>query len=226
MPTRLPRAVFPLALIVLLAVALASPARAQECPVAELQFNAGGIFTSDAAAYDTVASETEELAYDVPAGTLALRHEGVFSTFVRIHEAFLLTGGVTGTPVPVVLELVADGVVSSSGCSSSNCWGYLSATILAEGGGGLDRDGRNVLSGAQPIHLDLGAPMVFVAGVPQMITIELNAIGSAEHRVTGAATFHFTALPEGATITSCRGYVQAPTPVASATWGRVKAAYR
>ena len=131
MPPR-PRLVDRLALPLVLAVALFSPARAQDCPVAEMQFNAGGIFVSDAAAFDTVASATKELAYDAPAGTLALMHEGKFSTFVRLNDVFLLGGLISGTPVPVVLELVADGQVSTPGCGGSNCWGYLGVRILAD----------------------------------------------------------------------------------------------
>ena len=224
-PTR--RSAFaPLALPIVLILALSSPVRAQDCPVAEMQFNAGGIFVSDAAVFDTVVSATKELAYDAPAGTLALRHEGKFSTFVRLNDVFLLGGLVPGTPVPVVLELVADGQVSTPGCGGSNCWGYLGVRILADDASGTDSDGRNVFSGSQAAHADLGVPILFLAGVPKLIAIELNALGSADHLVTGSATFRFTALPAGATVISCHGYLQAPTPAAPATWGRVKAAYR
>jgi hypothetical protein len=215
------------------AVALApAGARAQACPDGFAQFNGGTSFGAPAfvvtgAVFDTVLSPTKQLGYDLPSGQLTLRADGKFPTSIRARDRFDVTGVPAGTPVALVVELAAQGTIATIGCGGSNCWGYLGVRIVHGAAQASDVAQENIFSGPpRPVEAVAQLPVVIVAGQPETIELELYAIGAAEFRETGLATFRFLGLPPGASIVSCHGYVDAPTPARAVSWGRVKAVYR
>jgi len=195
------------------------------CPLTEMQWNGIEPFVSEEATFDTVGVEGRALGFDVPAGHLELASWGKFDTHVRVRDTFLVQGAPLGTPVLGVLELVAEGTVSTWGCGGSNCWGYLTVRVDAGDAGGVDTDGKNVFGGSVPARADVAVPIVFISGVPKDVFVELAGSGSADHGTTATATYRFSGLPNGVGVASCRGFVHAPTPAVAASWGRVKAAY-
>jgi hypothetical protein len=64
------------------------------------------------------------------------------------------------------------------------------------------------------------------AGDPFRVIAIAQASGNEIASGTVIGTLSFTGLPAGASVTSCRGFVQNVVPTLAATWGRLKSAYR
>jgi hypothetical protein len=87
--------------------------------------------------------------------------------------------------------------------------------------------GLSAFSGTHDVvdSLDLVIPRTGNAPIP----IVIEAAGNGNYHSVSSSTLDFTFvdLPPGWSVTSCNGYHQEPAvPVASRSWGSVKAAYR
>lgn len=208
---------------------------ADACPASDVYLLGPDTLPIAAATYDTTLSEnggiTAHAAFDVGAGTLAAIHGELYpgQTSVTVHDSFDIAGLPAGTPVTVTAELVADGEITTTGCGGAGCGGSVYASIATAGELAEQLEGGILFApGTRPEHLVVRLPVTLTAGTPQPIAFRVyGARGpGGNHRAELAGAYRFLDLPPGASVVSCRGFVQSPTPARPASWGRVKAAYR
>lgn len=216
----------------LVSVAALPVATSASCPVSELQFDNGPIVPHTESAFDTSGTdvhgigEPPRLAYDTVAGMLRIHDEGKYPTRAVVRDRFTLSGVAAGTIVLVLLEVDATGTVATPfGCAGSACSAYLTVGVLSAGSNGAGTVGETVHVGSKPVRENIQVPIILVAGTPKEIGLVIEGVCAPDLDVTGLATYRFLGLPDGGSVTSCRGFVQGPTPAARASWGRIKAAY-
>ncbi|MGH7726668.1 MAG: hypothetical protein ACREOU_14665 [Candidatus Eiseniibacteriota bacterium] len=217
----------------LASVGAARDVTAQSCPSSEMEFRAQGMFTSDAATFDSThaAFPTFRVAYDLVQGTVFVYHCcSLGITSVETGDAYDVTGVAPGTPVSLVAELLVDGEVwDAGGCGGSGCSGSLGMSI--EHGVEIEeyRFAPTLFGGARlEFHGGIQLPVTIVAGVPEEIRFRLwgTRAPGGSHGATGTGRIRFLGLALGQSITSCHGYNADPTPVTDTSWGSVKAHYR
>jgi hypothetical protein len=231
-----PRAIVPVAAIALSALLAGngpSPAFAQACPTNDMQFRGLGAFTSTAPAKDTTLSLYPDyrVAYDLVAGTLALRHCcALGQTYVRALDTYDVNGVAPGTPVALTVELAVDSRVWDGGsCGGSGCSGTFGVDL--QHGAVLDErvHSPNLFGGAQALYHDvLSIPVTIVAGQPEQILYKLWGFRPAggSHGAEGTAAIRFLALQPGISVVSCQGFGGQVVPVRTSSWGSLKVRYR
>jgi hypothetical protein len=221
-----------------IALAFACPvvASAAACPQGEAYLVGPASVGFDASEFDTVAIEpgtsfvTASVACDLAAGTMSAYSGGLYPdhTWLVARDAFDVTGIAAGTPVAVLVELVADGTMNSPGCGGSGCAAGATGWITSGAQSANASDGGQMFGPAsRPLHLAVQLPVTIVAGTPRTIEfkLEVGRAAGGDHNVTIAGAYHLTA-PAGVSLVSCHGLAQSPTPAHTASWGTVKAAYR
>jgi hypothetical protein len=217
-------------------VALAAPAAA--CPE-NCFFTPGGIWTcTTAASADTAFDSTAyppcfknfmfrgyTAGYSLPQGTLYASvgggFDGACGPGVAATDDFVVGGLPAGTPVTLRAQLALRFQI---GC------------ILPGGSHGIAR----LESGAQSAVLDIALDdfdrqgprdssvvltLTVTAGTPFRL-LASTQVSTGECLATMNGTLMFLDLPPVASVTSCNGFSQAPTPARATTWGAIKAGYR
>jgi hypothetical protein len=216
-----------------------SEAAAPSCPSSDVHLLdvpfATGSFAVDAAAYDSTLEESGFLiayaAFDLAAGTVAVIHGAIYPgpTTVTARDRFDVAGVPPGTSVDVTAELLVDGSVTTPGCGGSGCFGGIGAAVEANGMRvEEDAGGEQHAPGPVDSHPAPRLTVSIVAGLPVLIEFWLHGARApgGDHRVEAAGTYRFVDLPPGVAVVSCRGLVGPATPARTASWGRLKAAYR
>ena len=217
------------ALLVLAFLGSAPAAGADTCPDSQYGLNAtgGALVTVHGAMFEYVAGPTRQVAFDLTAGTVRLRHDGKFLSSVLARDTYTVGGLAPGTLVPLVVEFDVDAAISTIGCGGSNCWGYMFARITHGTDVASETAQENFWSGPpRPVPRVVQLPLVFVAGQPETIEFSLAGGYASEFQTVADGTIRFLVLPECASISSCFGYAAIPTPAVPESWGGVKAAYR
>ena len=222
------------ALLLGLSVALGAPASTAACPTNELVIpNATPVLT-DAPVSDLVDIRDGVVyyraAYDLVNGWVGMVHSGSLApTSALARDTFTLTGVAPGTPVPVRVQWVVDGSISTDGCGGSGCWGNAEAEIRS-GDLSAEKIASFNLYAAEvrPFQLVVELPLTLIAGTATDIEFRLEGWRppGASHKSEGAGPYRFLDLPAEAGVVSCNGFVGLPSPAMPASWGSVKAAYR
>jgi hypothetical protein len=225
-----------LALVLAACFALAAPAGA--CPD-NCFFTPGGTWTcTTEASADTVFDSTAypscfrsivfagyTAGYSIPQGTLYASvgggFDGACGPGIAVTDDFVIGGLPAGTQVTLRAQLALRFQI---GC------------ILPGGSHGIARLESGAQSAMLDIELDNFADQVprdttvvltlsVVAGTPfRLLASTQVRTGECLARMDG--TLMFLDLPSVASVTSCNGFVQAPTPARATTWGAIKAGYR
>lgn len=225
------RAALLAALCVLSLISSANRTSAQTCPASVLGLQTVYPVESFAAIDSAVeAGSGRMVAFDLVHGTLRLAHPGsVGWSHVRAVDRFVVTGLPEGTPVGLTALLDVDGFSTSEGCGGSGCYLIFGAR-LGDPDGQVERSVESTFAPETVRLVDtLTWPVLLQAGVPHELHYELWVARppGAAHRGGGTARLHFSALPAGATLTSCHGYnPDGSTGLRPTTWGRIKQIYR
>ena len=224
---------------VVLLLLVSGTAAASTCPSSDVRFlDTAPPFAVESATFDSTLYEgtwpVARGAFDVAAGRLAVLHDALFPgpTWVASRDAFDVAGVPAGTPVTLTVELVVDGEVTTSpfGCGGAGCRAGLEAWILVDGVRTAEEGGAALFAAnaRQDVHLARRATFSVTAGSPVIVEFGLLAARASGGTLSaeGAAAWRFVDVPEGVSVTSCRGFVSGPTPVAATSWGRLKSSYR
>lgn len=218
------------ALVVVFALGLAGHARASTCPTT--QMNCGGSIESSAAADSCSYSDCNgsgHASFNAVLGRVAAAAQGgscsgVGLASVRSDDDFQVGGVAPGTPLAFMATLT----VSQFVCPGSHfacCAGTASAALY----GPVEGDSIFVSThGGTCISLPTTVQVMIQAnaGEPFRVVAIAQASGNEIASGTVVGILGFTGLPAGASVTSCRGFVQSPAPTLVATWGKLKSAYR
>jgi len=179
---------------------------------------------------DFAGLNSEEAAFDVPAGTFKVWIAEGGSMHLWLRDSFTITGPATGTPVTFHMRFQVDGSVNWTGYGPPQQVQVAVRPIevhagdaLAEWGFGLTSEPRTTY----PFTGSFDIALQRLAGESVGIEIEAqSAIHNAgSTRLNG--TFSFPDLPQGWSVNSCKGYHKdQPVPAIARSWGDVKAAYR
>lgn len=218
-------------LLPVLLVAFAVPAAADCLPVVA-GCNLDAIETQDAI-YSTSCAGGTTMNYDIPAGTYGgsawlptVAHNRRAAFLFR--DQFTVTGLPAGTPIALKLRLHVS-MESFAGGGPGDFAGFILKPHAFPGVAGESYPekswGSNDASVAATDSLDL--VLSRTAGVPIGMEILFDLVAQAFCYARAQVSFEFVDLPPGVTVTSCHGYLQdQPVPARTASWGRVKAAYR
>ena len=179
---------------------------------------------------ENVVLSVSSLSYDVPAGTFDLAYSEAMSIAMSLRDEFVVTGPVTGTPVPRRVRLRFSGVACAYGPQDYNkATGTMSLRLL------------DPLPGENPASVPFIVPystncfvsfadsvdLVFTRPAGTPFGLEIHGESRGGYNFTDHARFTFLDLPPGAHVNSCKGYLQEqPTPARATSWGSLKAAYR
>lgn len=181
------------------------------------------IFGHDAT---TLCSDSCRAAFDVPHGTLlsyAGSGWGGCDPRTVVSDDFTMLGLPAGTPVTLTARF------------------DVSAEAGAFMGDGTVDAQLTVGANSAAVHWGIGTDFAGVGATrTRTLTVPVSALAGAPFTLTcwvGSnlgelcygdirGTFTFDGLPAGASIVSCKGFVEAPTPVNPVSWGSVKARYR
>lgn len=207
-------------------------ARAATCATSEAGYplvSGAASFTTATQAFAT-SDDCFRYGFDLPAGTIAVKHcGGLGQTWVKARDQFDITGVPSGTNVSVFAELWVDGEIISYGCGSSGCYGHLRSSLTSGGVASEQTLTRHMYAaGTEPVHGGTVLPLTITAGQPVLLEYALAGYRSAggNHGALGSGQLRFSGLPPGAAIVSCRGFSQLPVPALRSSWGRVKTLYR
>ena len=118
----------------------------------------------------------------------------------------------------------------AAGRLGAGCRAGLEAWILVDGVRTAEEGGAALFAAnaRQDVHLAPRATFSVTAGSPVIVEFGLLAARASGGTLSaeGAAAWRFVDVPEGVSVTSCRGFVSGPTPVAATSWGRLKSSYR
>ena len=151
---------------------------------------------------------------------------GAGAAMVETDDDFQVTGLAPGTPLNFAAKLglaifICPGAVP--GC----CTGSASAFLRDDTGEVDNFSAHNAGASCVSLNTDLQITIHANAGEAFHIIYGTDAGGqkAASGNITGAVVF--AGLPLGASVVSCRGFVQDfPVPAGSATWARIRALYR
>jgi hypothetical protein len=231
-PRLLPAILFTLALLAPAHAALACPQNCFWTPV-------GTDFCTPAATLDTLVdndpgglcSGSHRAKFDMPNGTLGSFSGSPFggcTPRTTVHDDFTLLGIPNGTPVPLTARLFVTATVSTflgDGTADAQ---------ITEGGANSAAVHWDIvndfshLGGPPPWMrgIALSVPFVAIAGTPFPMEYWVGSTLGEGCSVAIVAAFTFDGLPQGASLVSCKGFVEAPTAAQPASWGSVKAHYR
>jgi hypothetical protein len=226
------------AILLAAVTALALPLRAlAACPDSHGQLiGYNNLFPVSTASFDTTynvpGGPSGDVGFDLAAGTLHMSRTVYYQanwTRVIATDAFDVMGVAPGTPVTLVANLDVTGQLVSPGCGGSGCGGWFQASIT-QGSlmDSLQATFANVFTGGQvDVIRTLSLPLTIVAGTPATIAFEIAVFVPAggDAGGSGSGIIHFTALPSGASVVSCRGFGAGVTPTRSSTWGQLKLRY-
>lgn len=219
-------------LAALATLALSAPA-AFACPQSCIWTPNGGDYCTTAAKLDTVLAvdpgglcygSHDQSSFDITHGTLADASGSPFggcTPRATVHDDFTLLGLPAGTPVALTARLEISATAS---------------TFFSDG----TADAQITAGGASPaaVHWDifndfshlggpgpwtrgtvLSVPFVAIAGTPFAMECYVGSSLGEGCYVGISGEFTFDGLPASASIVSCNGFVEAPTPAQAASWG-------
>ena len=223
-----------------IAFALAAPAEAEVCPASDVLCQSGD---DNGDTFSTTTLPTffkicggptmnvEQATFDIPAGKfqVAVGEGGAMRLWLR--DAFTVTGPAPGTPIAVHMRVRVHGGLNWDGACCPDSQAHVDLTPLEpQVGDSPAHWSFGKTSGpftAYPFSDSLDITLQRTAGAP--IGIEIHAVADIQAPSSSniEGEFTFPDLPQGWTVTSCKGYRKdQPVPAASASWGRVKAIYR
>ena len=227
-----------LALAFALVACFALTAPAGACPD-NCFFTPGGIWTcTTAASADTAFDSTAypscfknmffrgyTAGYSIPNGTLYATVSGGFDGAcgpgVATSDDFVVGGLPAGTPVTLRVQLALRFQI---GCILPGGSHGIARLESGAQSAVLDIDLDN-FSGQAPRDTSVVLTLPVVAGIPFRL-LASTQVRTGECLATMNGTLMFLDLPPVASVTSCNGFAQAPTPARATTWGAVKAGYR
>ena len=221
-------------LVLILALALVSPAFA-DCPQGCIRVPAVGTSCFNAPAklqgytgypLGFWCTEGFQASYDIPQATLMLHSGSPFggcNPRVEVQDDFTLTGLPAGTTVSYVARFT---ITIDANCG----FGPGSAFASVQAGADAPATVFESLSNCDPwnttLQRQLTIPVDAIAGTPTHLTFAIEGTMGELFSETVTGHFTFEGLPNGATLSSCGGFVEGPVPTRNQSWGRVKAAYR
>ena len=215
---------------------LPTGALAADCPLSEWAFTTAlGWQTTPDAVFETSSGMTGPIgglrvAIDIPGGQVGVyRCCSIGITAAKLVDAFDVVGVPPGTNVTAVAELVIDGQILGAGCGASGCWGTLRGTVTSGTNSVQQYYTANIFApDSVRVSGTVALPVTFVAGSPLQMDFMLEAYRAAggNNGAHGVGTIHFTSLPAGVRVVSCKGYGADLTPTRAPSWGAVKLLYR
>jgi len=217
------------ALGVVIALTLASHAWAS-CPTSLM--NCGVPIESSATADSCAYSDCNgsgHASFNAALGRVAASAQGgscsgVGQASARSDDDYEVAGVASGTPLIFMATLTVSEFVcpgSVVGC----CAGAASAALYGPVEGDsilVSTHGATCLSLPTTVQVMIQAN----AGDPFRVVAIAQASGNETASGTIVGTLSFTGLPAGASVTSCRGFVQSAAPALATTWGELKSTYR
>jgi hypothetical protein len=204
---------------------------ASACPTSCVRLPGNVDFCTPAAAFDTTLADTvcchcgqSRTAFNVPAGTLYAMGWSSWDGCeprVTVEDDFVVGGLPIGTPVSFTARLAL-----TLHASSFMGPGFASASLTEGASNTVAVNWDDVFYSSQTRSDVLMVPVTAIVGTPFHMKYFVRAYAGELTSAEWQGTFDFANLPGGASITSCKGYSQAAVPAQSASWGRMKAAYR
>lgn len=220
------------ALVLLATTGFAGIAGAQAaCPTSCLHMPQDVTYCTPAAKVDTTAGPDPTHVcgcysggFDVPSATLYTTACSSFGTClprVTVEDDFTLGGLPVGTPVTFTARFdVALTATDAMGPGAADA-------RLVEGAANAASVHHDlILFNGNTVSTPLSVPVNAIVGTPFHMLYEVTGTVGELCWVEWHGTFSFSDLPAAVSISSCHGYVQAPTPVLDRSWGSLKVLYR
>jgi hypothetical protein len=225
--------------VIALAIALFAIPSYAECPASETLCGTGDYITGEPAATTTdptfnkicdfAGMNQERASFDVAAATFKVAVSEGGSMHLWLRDSFTVSGPATGTPITFHMRVTVDGYVNWTGYGPAQQVQVAIRPLEPQGGDSPTVWGYG-LSGpynAQLFANSFDITLQRTAG--EAIGIEIDAQSAIYNAgSTGLnGTFSFPDLPQGWSVSSCKGYHKdQPVPAIATSWGNMKAAYR
>jgi len=170
--------------------------------------------------------------YNLVAGTFDATGVGgtnfIGEATVSAGDAYTVMGLPAGTPVTITAKLQVVGA-TGTGCGPSSASGRVTASLTS--GAATQQVTANSTPGGGGCVLNVAVNTTVVISIPclagqpfTMVTLVEAAARANTSTLSGSLLFDN--LPAGASVVSCQGFTQVPTPARGSSWGRVKQIYR
>ena len=154
--------------------------------------------------------------YDLILGWLSAKvYVGDGGSSVLAQDDFIVTGP-SGTPLTFKATLEV----------SINVCGIPMAGASAGLGEGSNGDSISVTTPCRYVHDLLEITLSHSAGEPFRLTLGASTWSIEGGNASVSGILRFSDLPPEAGVSSCQGFLQAPTPVRAGSWGQLKSRYR
>lgn len=214
-----------------LAAVIGFVASAAACPQSCVQVLSGPEYCTSAAQMDTSGVPAPnswcgpyQAGYSIPLGTLYSAASSPFDGCegrTTVEDDFDLSGVAVGTAVPLTARLSL----------SLHAWDYMGPGSayagLLEGASNSSTVEWNLFDFYDSTRETvLTVQVTAMAGTPFRMRYFVGSHVGELCFAEWHGTFDFTGIPAGASVVSCNGYAQVPTPTRPSSWGRLKARYR
>jgi hypothetical protein len=169
--------------------------------------------------------------FDVPAGRFRIMMAEGGDIDLALRDAFTVTGPGAGSPIALHMRVHVQGILIWDGACCPDSQAHVDLLPLEpQAGDPVTHWSFGKSSGPFQLYTFADSFDITVqrtAGVPIGIEIRAHSQLNASDSMRLDGDFTFLDLPQGCTVTSCKGYrEEQPVPAIPVSWGHVKAAYR